>query len=504
MVNLTVTNASGTNTSFQKGYVTILVQQVVPDFSPTNIYVANDAGVKYDYPDGTPVGTYQYVPNTYFLYFDTAGGGLNPVHLGTTNVFDTSSTGNNIYGTVATSRNQSGTFYVTFTGGQGSFADGILMLAVNGTIPDDFSVHIKSSGPTGGMEETFDKSDFIYGPQIYKPSSSAGYPIFYGQNMSDTGNTFQLMFIDLKSDAEYSATGFTTVDYSFNNLTTFAAFNVYGWQISDNHGTGIHMTNDVTASPGGAGGSSGYMVLGIPSAPVANFTSSTENADILSPVQFTDTSTNVPQSWLWEFGDGSTSTEQNPLHTYSAVGTYTVNLTATNLKGTDKMVKTGYITKSDSNPPGTAFSANVTSGVSPCPVQFTDQSTGTIISRSWDFGDGTTSTEQSPVHWYAPGTYTVNLTATNSAGSKSAVKTSYITVTPNGRYNQFMNPGFENGDLSGGWIAGTTAGYTQVSTAYIHTSSYSAKGYKTGSGVSQYVDLTNVTQISFWKYTDRK
>jgi PKD repeat protein len=258
------------------------------------------------------------------------------------------------------------------------------------------------------------------------------------------------------------------------------------------------MTNDVTSSPGGAGGSSGYMVLGIPAAPDANFTSSTANADILSPVQFTDTSANVPQTWYWDFGDGTNSTEQNPVHTYTATGTYTVTLTVTNLKGTDSEVKTGYLTKIDSNPPATAFSANVTSGVSPCPVQFTDASTGTIISWSWDFGDGTTSTEQNPVHWYAPGTYTVNLTATNSAGNNSSVKSSYITVTPNGRYNQIVNPGFETGDLTG-WIPVPASGYTPtVSTAQAYTGTHSVILNWEGESIIQFVDLTNVTQIS-WK-----
>lgn len=61
-------------------------------------------------------------------------------------------------------------------------------------------------------------------------------------------------------------------------------------------------------------------------------------------VAFTDQSTNEPDSWLWDFGDGNSSTEQNPLHTYAANGTYTVQLTATNATGSGVETKTAYIT----------------------------------------------------------------------------------------------------------------------------------------------------------------
>jgi PKD repeat protein len=69
----------------------------------------------------------------------------------------------------------------------------------------------------------------------------------------------------------------------------------------------------------------------VPAIPVAGF-SYTEN---FLEVTFTDTSTNTPTSWLWDFGDGNTSTLQNPVHTYAADGSYTVNLTATNADGSD-------------------------------------------------------------------------------------------------------------------------------------------------------------------------
>ena len=80
------------------------------------------------------------------------------------------------------------------------------------------------------------------------------------------------------------------------------------------------------------------------SPPVANFAGTpTSGLDPLM-VNFTDTSTNTPTSWSWNFGDTGTSTVQNPSHTYTAAGSYTVTLTATNAYGSDGETKTNYIT----------------------------------------------------------------------------------------------------------------------------------------------------------------
>lgn len=69
-------------------------------------------------------------------------------------------------------------------------------------------------------------------------------------------------------------------------------------------------------------------------------------------------------------------------------------------------------------------------GTAPHTVSFTDSSTGDITSRSWDFSDGATSTDQNSSHVYTTaGTYTVNHTVTGPGGSDSDVKTNYITVT---------------------------------------------------------------------------
>jgi len=83
-------------------------------------------------------------------------------------------------------------------------------------------------------------------------------------------------------------------------------------------------------------------------------------------------------------------------------------------------------------PPVANFSGNPTSGTAPLNVAFTDQSTNSPTSWSWNFGDSSTSTAQNPSHSYAAGTYTVSLRATNAYGYDDEVKTNYITATSGG------------------------------------------------------------------------
>jgi len=81
-----------------------------------------------------------------------------------------------------------------------------------------------------------------------------------------------------------------------------------------------------------------------PNQPVANLSGTPTSGDAPLTVSFTDLSTENPTSWSWDFGDGGTSTEQNPSYTYNDTGHYTVSLTATNAYGSDTETKLDYIT----------------------------------------------------------------------------------------------------------------------------------------------------------------
>jgi len=184
-----------------------------------------------------------------------------------------------------------------------------------------------------------------------------------------------------------------------------------------------------------------YIVVSepLPRAPVANFTATPTSGNAPLTVNFTDQSTGTVSSYSWDFDNDGTvdSTEQNVSHTYISAGNYTVSLTVANEEGNDSEVKTEYIVVSEPLPgaPVADFAATPTSGDAPLTVNFTDASTGTVSSYSWDFdNDGTIdNTGQNPSYTYtSAGTYTVNLTVKNDAGSDSKVKTNYVTVEGTG------------------------------------------------------------------------
>ncbi len=91
-----------------------------------------------------------------------------------------------------------------------------------------------------------------------------------------------------------------------------------------------------------------------PTVPVADFSATPTSGTGPLSVQFTDATTGTPATWAWAFGDGATSTVQNPSHTYNP-GTYTVSLTVTNAAGTDSVTKTDYVTVAV--PPGATYTA---------------------------------------------------------------------------------------------------------------------------------------------------
>lgn len=167
--------------------------------------------------------------------------------------------------------------------------------------------------------------------------------------------------------------------------------------------------------------------------PTAKFSFTPAEPKVDEEISFKDESTDPDGttdiiSWEWDFGDGTKSTEQNPRKRYSQKKVYDVKLTVKDRAGLPsfvvKKVPVGIV------PPKADFSFSPTTPEVGDEVQFTDKSTddGQIVSRQWDFGDGTTSTEQNPKKRYAqPGTFRVKLTVRDNDGAESSVEKS-ITV----------------------------------------------------------------------------
>jgi len=177
--------------------------------------------------------------------------------------------------------------------------------------------------------------------------------------------------------------------------------------------------------------------------PASGFTLSTSliaTMTVLSPLQgnapytvsFRDDSAGSPESWHWDFGDGTISYDQNPVHVYPVPGSYRVQLIVKKGDQTDSYTLLKPIV---SLPPMVVanFTARPTRGPAPLNVHFTDLSTGAPQNWNWGFGTNATpasSTAQNPeVLFTEPGTYTIWLSVNNIYGSNDMIKTKYITIT---------------------------------------------------------------------------
>jgi PKD repeat protein len=201
-------------------------------------------------------------------------------------------------------------------------------------------------------------------------------------------------------------------------------------------------------------------------APVADFTGAPTSGLPPLNVGFTDLSQNTVNTWDWDFGDGNTSTQQNPMNIYNDPGLYTVKLVVTGPGGSDSTTKTDYI-QVNYFPPTCDFTADITTGIFPLTVNFTDLSLDSVDTWSWDFGDGGTSTVQHPEHIYQdPGLYTVSLTVTGPGGSDTHTKTDYITVN-----YPAPSAAFSGNPTSG--IAPLSVSFTDLSTDTVNAWSWS-------------------------------
>ena len=176
------------------------------------------------------------------------------------------------------------------------------------------------------------------------------------------------------------------------------------------------------------------------SAPMTTFSALAVSADNRGPIadfgwscddltcRFTEASTDSDGSvtaWAWRFGDGSTSAEREPTHSYAAAGTYTVRLAVTDDEGArDELADEVRVTDPATPPSNEAPRADFDVACRNLTCEFSDRSEdedGTIRSRHWDFGDGSESSQRNPSHRYdSPGRYDVVLTVVDDDGAEDS------------------------------------------------------------------------------------
>lgn len=241
-------------------------------------------------------------------------------------------------------------------------------------------------------------------------SDAAGYYIYYGQSPQKYANK-----VNVGNVTTYTVRGLPE-----------AAVHYFAATVYDAQGNESPLSNEASAAnPTGK--------------PVAQFTASATSGTAPLALNLINGSTGSITSYLWSFGDGTTSTLANPTHVYSSPGVYSVSLTASGPGGSHTSTQSNLITVTSSaySPPTTStpgpvakFLADRSSGTPPLDVGFINTSTGWAASYKWTFGDGTTSTEMNPRHRYwTPGKYTVTLTVTSPTGLyNTVVKTNIVEV----------------------------------------------------------------------------
>ncbi|MDI6793965.1 MAG: PKD domain-containing protein, partial [bacterium] len=154
---------------------------------------------------------------------------------------------------------------------------------------------------------------------------------------------------------------------------------------------------------------------------------------------FTDTSTGSITSWSWDFGDGGISSDSRPTHTYQTTSPCTVTLVVSGPCGTDTETRVAYI-----NPvaaPQADFTASTTTPCSGTAVTFTDTSTGSITSWSWNFGDGGISSDSKPAHTYRTiSPCTVTLVVSGPCGTDTETRVAYINPVAASHLRLILRP----------------------------------------------------------------
>ncbi len=248
------------------------------------------------------------------------------------------------------------------------------------------------------------------------------------QSANSSTATVQLAGGQIALAAEFSASSnLRTVNFTDQTLGGTLNY-TYQWDFGDGSGTSIASSPsyqytadgsydvELTVTDTNQDTSISNLTVVIETAPNASFTSNAAS----EVVSFTNTSTggigNITYAWV--FGDGGTSSEVSPSYTYAADGTYATTLTITDSEGRNSTVV------GSENIIDTAPVSDFSFSSSLLVVAFTDASSGgrNGLTYAWDFGDGATSTEQSPSHTYAAeNSYSVTLTITDGNGRTSEV-----------------------------------------------------------------------------------
>jgi PKD repeat protein len=252
------------------------------------------------------------------------------------------------------------------------------------------------------------------------------------------GQSVKSKFVQLSlGTAPTAAFDFTVTGHQVNFVDQSMGATSWSWNFGDGSmstdrnpihiysSSGAYTVTLTAMNAGGSATANKVVTIAGATPPTAKFTFAVTGQQ----VNFVDLSTGAPTSWVWNFGDGLVSNQQNPIHVYASPGAYTVTLLAINSAGSS--AASDVVTIAATAPPKSAFTFKA-NGLT---VNFADASTGGPTTWSWDFGDGTTSGQQNPIHPYATaGNYTVTLTVSNAGGSSASTQIVTVTAPPSASF----------------------------------------------------------------------
>jgi PKD repeat protein len=284
-------------------------------------------------------------------------------------------------------------------GGQSSARNPSHTYTASGT----FSVSLTVTGPGGSDTET--KTSYIsvtptadFG--ISSPSGPGPLTVIFSDLTLGTATSWVWDFGDGGSSIEQSPS------HTFTSLGSFTV----SLSISGPHGSDAETKTDCITVTG----------------PACGMYASTTSGPGPLTVLFSDTTVGAVDTWLWDFGGGNTSAEQNPTHTFTSLGGFSVTLTVWGPYGTDSLTQTNFIRVTG---PNADFTADVVTGSPPLTVNFSAAVTGQVSNYLWNFGDGATSTEENPLHVYAAaGDYDVRLDVDGPYGPDTMLRYNFVRV----------------------------------------------------------------------------
>ncbi len=429
-ISLTVTNASGSATLVKTNYITVTALPVV---NFTSSVTSGCAPLKVQFTDQSTPGTVTGV--TYFWDFGDGGTSTlqNPEHI-------YAAAGSYTVSLVVTNEtacsfvNVKPSLITVFTGLKSDFSNSA---PLNCRPPEQITFTNLSSGPgTLSYQWDFGDGNTSTNPNPQHNYSTAGPFTVKLITTSSNGCTDtlvrnnQVLLNDYKPKITAPATGCINGAVVFQNQSAPLP-PASLWKFSD--GTTSVQTDPVKQFPG----TGNYTITLINQYPTCNDTTTAlitinnkptaafETADTISckapfTVSYTDKSTGAT-SWNWDFGDGNSSIQQNPTHTYSSLGNFTVRLIVINADGcADTLIRNNYIRiqKPVFNP-----QISPTGGCRILNTSFTANTTAvdSIASWYWDLGNGVTSTLENPGNTYDSGTYSIKLVVVTKQGCTDSV-----------------------------------------------------------------------------------